>query len=217
MKRCFHLLLFCMLVGPLSAQITHTQSGDVDKTAQKVLHKAAAVFEDKAVSFTVTMVNFDTRKKETARTTAQVLYSKGRYRVTAPKQVLYSDGKALWHWNQEVNEVVVNALTDEDDNLFNPAHLLKSYDKNFRPKYIRTEDDGSAIIDLQPKKGKSYHKLRLVINEKTGHLQRMEIHNYDGSRGEYRLSAFKTGVRCSDADFVFDATANKNVEMIDMR
>lgn len=217
MKRFLPIFLLCLLSAPLSAQITHTSSGDVDKTAQQLLKKAAAVFDSKAVSFSVTMVNFDTQKKETARATAQVLYSKGRYRVTAPQQVLYSDGKAVWHWNQEVHEVVVNALTDEEDNLVNPAHLLKSYEKNFRPKYIRTEADGTAIVDLQPKKSKSYHKLRLAINEKNGHLIRMEIHNYDGSRGEYRLSAFKTGVRCSDADFVFNAAANKGVEIIDMR
>ena len=166
MKRILSLILPCLLAVTTWAQITHTASGDVDKTAQKILHKAASVFDSKAVGFSVTMVNFDTQKKETARTTAQVIYNKGRYRVTAPKQVLYSDGKSVWHWNQEVNEVVVNALTDDDDNLVNPAHLLKSYSKNFRPKYIRTEADGTAIVDLQPKKGKSYHKLRLAINEK---------------------------------------------------
>ena len=217
MKRCLSILLLCFLCGSLSAQISHTAKGDVDKTAQTLLQKAAKVFESKSVSFTVTMVNFDTQKKETARATAQVLYNKGRYRVTVPQQVLYSDGKSVWHWNKEVNEVVVNPLSDDDDNLVNPAHLLKTYDKNFRPKYIRTEDDGTAIVDLQPKKGKSYHKLRLAINEKNGQLQRMEIHNYDGSRGEYRLSAFKTGVPCKDADFVFDAANNKGVEVIDMR
>lgn len=217
MKRSFFLILLSLFAFAASAQITHTAQGDVDKTAQNLLQKAAKVFDGKAVSFAVTMVNFDTQKKETARVTAQVLYNRGRYRVTAPQQVLYSDGKSVWHWNQEVNEVVVNPMSEDDDNLFNPAYLLKSYGKNFRPKYIRTEDDGTAIVDLQPKKGKSYHKLRLAINEKSGQLQRMEIHNYDGSRGEYRLSAFKTGVSCRDADFVFDAAANKGVEVIDMR
>ena len=217
MKRLFPLLFFSLFAFAAAAQITHTASGDVDKTAQTLLQKAAKVFDGKAVSFSVTMVNFDTQKKETARTTAQVLYHKGRYRVTAPDQVLYCDGKAVWHWNKDVDEVVVNPLSDDDDNLINPAYLLKSYDKNFRPKYIRTDDDGTAIVDLQPKKSKSYHKLRLLINEKTGHLQRMEIHNYNGSRGEYRLSGFKTGVSCKDTDFTFDATANKNVEIIDMR
>lgn len=217
MKRSFSFMLLCLLAFMVSAQISHTAKGDVDKTAQSLLQKAAKVFESKSVSFTVTMVNYDTQKKETARATAQVLYNKGRYRVTAPKQVLYSDGKAVWHWNKEVNEVVVNPLTNDDDNLVNPAHLLKSYDKNFRPKYIRTEEDGTAIVDLQPKKGKSYHKLRLALNEKNGRLLRMEIHNYDGSRGEYHLSAFKTGVPCNEADFVFDAANNKGVEVIDMR
>lgn len=217
MKRCLPILLLCFLSASLPAQITHTEKGDVDKTAQLLLKKAAACFDGKAVGFSVTMVNFNTEKKETARTTAQVLYSRGRYRVTAPDQVLYCDGKAVWHWNKEVKEVVVNPLSDEDDNLLNPAHLLKNYNKDFRPKYIRTDEDGTAVVDLQPRKGKSYHKLRLIIHEKSGVLRRMEIHNYNGSRGEYRLSDFRSGVRCTDADFLFNAEANKDVEVIDMR
>ncbi|KWW30940.1 MAG: outer membrane lipoprotein carrier protein LolA [bacterium P3] len=217
MKHFISLLILLLAVVAATAQITHTATGGVDQGAQKVLRKAAAFFDGKPVSFTVTMVNYNTKKTETARATAQVLYSRGRYRVTAPQQVLYCDGKSVWHWNQEAGEVVVNTLSAEEDNLLNPAHLLSTYEQSFRPKYIRTEADGTAIVDLQPKKSKSYHKLRLAIAEKSGQLQRMEIHNYDGSRGEYRITGVKTGVRCSDPDFVFDTAAHRGVEIIDMR
>lgn len=215
----YRIFILLLIFFPFSilAQITHTASGNVDKKAVQLLHKAAKVFENNAVSFSVTMVSLDSQKKEKSRVSSQVLYKKGRYRATVAQQVIYSDGKSVWHWNKEVNEVVVNPLTDDDDNLMNPAYLLKSYEKKFRPKYIRIDADGTAVVDLQPKKNKSYHKLRLFITERNGQLQRMEIHNYDGSRSEFRLSNFKTGVRCSDADFVFDATTNKDVEIIDMR
>jgi hypothetical protein len=45
----------------------------------------------------------------------------------------------------------------------------------------------------------------------------MEIHNFDSSEGIYQVSAFKSGAKCSDADFHFDSAANKGVEVIDMR
>lgn len=219
MKRLsFIWALLIAAIPAVQSQITHTTQGNVDLQAETLLKKAAAkVNNTSACSFSVTMVNKDSNKKETARQTVKVLFSKGRYRVSAPDQVLYCDGKSVWHWNQKVGEVVVDKMTDSDDDLMNPAKLLTSYSKNYKPKFIRLTDDGTAIIDLTPKKSRSFYKLRLFITEKSGILQSMEIHNFDSSCGEYHLSNFKTGVKCSDSDFFFDATNNKGVEVIDMR
>lgn len=205
---------FC---GNLSAQITHKASGDTDETASAVLKRASDKLNGKAVGFTVTMINKDSDKKETARLSATVVYSKGRYRVEQDRNVLYCDGKAIWHWNKDAGEVTVNPVTDGDDDLMNPAKLLANYQKNFKAKYIRTEEDGTAVIDLTPYKGMSYYKIRLLVMEKTGIVKSMELHNYDGSRGEYRISNFKQGIAVSDKDFSFDRNANPAVEVIDMR
>lgn len=196
-------------------QMTHTSNGNVDKTAQSVLKQTAKKMNASAVSFTATMTNKDAKKTETSKLSAKVLYSKGRYKVTAENQMFYSDGKSIWHWNKDVNEVTIENLSQSDD-LTNPLFILTSYEKNFKAKYIRTESDGTSVIDLTPIKGKSYHKIRLLIDS-NNQLRSLEIHNYDGSMGEYKVTNFKSGVSCSDKDFVFDAKANPNVEIIDMR
>ena len=214
------LLLFVILLfASLSpqAQITHTAKGDIDENANKVLKKAPSVFEKSAVSFSVTMINRDSQKKETARQKADVLYSKGRYRVTTGNQTLYSDGSSVWQWDKSTNEVTINTVAQGGDDLLNPAALLTTYSKNFKVKFIREEDGGVSVIDLTPYKSKSYYKIRMFINSKNGHIKQMEIHNYDSSEGIYQISAFKTSAKCNDKDFVFDASANKGVEIIDMR
>ena len=206
-----------MFASPLAAQITHKATGDVDETAAAILKLASDKLNGKAVSFKVTMINKDSDKKETARMEAAVIYSKGRYRVDQDRNVLYCDGKAVWHWNKDAGEVTISPVSDSDDDLMNPALLLSNYKKNFKEKYIRTEEDGTAVVDLTPRKGMSYHKIRLLIVEKTGVIKSMELHNYDGSRGEYRISDFKQGVKVSDKDFAFDRQTNPAVEVIDMR
>lgn len=217
MKRIV-LLLLVALGFVAQAQITHTQQGNVDKTAQEVLQKASKQLNSTAVSFSVTMVNKDTKKKETARQDAKVLYNKGKYRLTFGEQVVYCDGAAVWHWNKEVNECTVNKLdTKSTEDLMNPAALLNNYSKNFKAKYIRTDADGTAVIDLTPKQGRSYYKIRLLCSYSTGVLKRLEIHNYDGSCGEYQVSGFKSGVTCNDSDFTFSKAKNPKVEIIDMR
>ena len=100
-------------------------------------------------------------------------------------------------------------------NLLNPASLMAHYKKNFREKYIRTEDDGTAVIDLQPRSAQSFHKIRLLVNEESGELKRIEVHKYDASREIYTFSKQKYGK--VKGLFTFDVKSHPEVEVIDMR
>lgn len=199
----------------LSAQITHTPSGDIDRNAEQILKKAASLFASDASNFKVTMVNRDSNKRETASLAATVTYHKGRYHVIADNQELFCDGKSVWHWNKETKETVVNTVSDSDDDLFNPGRLLVNYRKHFRAKFIRTEDDGTAVVDLIPLQTRSYHKIRLLVNRKSGVLKQMTLHNYDGTQGEYNISAFKSKVQFKESEFTY--VSRQGVELIDMR
>ena len=197
------------------AQITHSNQGQVDKTAAAVIKKAAAKFNGN-VGFGVTATVLDGQQKQTLKQSAQVLYCKGHYRVTVADQEIICDGTTVWQWNKSAKEVVVNNMSRDDMNLFNPALLLANYDKNFRAKYIRTDDDGTAVVDLQPRSARSFHKIRLFIVEKSGLLRRMEVHKFDSGREVYIISNFKNaGTPASQ--FTFDATKHPGVEVIDMR
>lgn len=206
---------FVLLPFAPQAQITHASQGRLDENATEVLKKAAARF-DKNVSFTVTMTVLDGKKQQKARQSAEVRYSKGKYRLVLPDQELISDGTTVWHWNKQANEVTVSAMSDDDIDLLNPGRLLANYSKSFKAKYIRTDDDGTAIVDLQPRSTRSYHKIRLFINEDDGLLRRMEVHKYDSGRENYDITDFK---RASNAasQFTFDAAKHPEVEVIDMR
>lgn len=215
MKRTVALLIAILLGIQLSAQITHTDKGVVDQTANTLLKKAAAKMSG-TVSFSVTVVNLDADKKETFRHKVDILYNAPRYRVKTSDLEIYCNGKAVWQLNKPNKEVVITPMTDSDDDITNPARLLSNYSKSFRAKFIREESDGTAIVDLQPMKARSYHKIRLYINSKTGLLKKMEQHNFDSSRGVYTLSNFKN-TKATDADFTFNTKANPGVEVVDMR
>ena len=215
MKRTVALLIAILLGIQLSAQITHTDKGAVDQTANTLLKKAAAKMSG-TVSFSVTVVNLDADKKETFRHKVDILYNAPRYRVKTSDLEIYCNGQAVWQLNKPNKEVVITPMTDSDDDITNPARLLSNYSKSFRAKFIREESDGTAIVDLQPMKARSYHKIRLFINSKTGLLKKMEQHNFDSSRGVYTLSNFKN-TKATDADFTFNTKANPGVEVVDMR
>ncbi len=196
------------------AQISHSNQGAVDKTADALLKKAADKFGN--VGFTVTTTILDSEKHETMKQTAQVLYCKGRYRLTVADMEVICDGTTVWQWNKTAREVTVNNIGTDDLDLFNPARLLSTYNKNFRAKYIRTDDDGTAIVDLQPRSARNYHKIRLFIVEKSGLMRRLEVHRYDSGREIYDITHFKNaGTPASQ--FTFNAAKHPGVEVIDMR
>lgn len=201
------------LVAGVQAQISHTEQGAVDQKADALLKRAAAQFGN--VSFKVTASMLDAQKKETLRQTAQVLYCKGCYRVSVADQEVICDGKTVWQWNKTAREVAVTNMSTDDVDLMNPARLLKNYDKSFRAKYIRT-DEGVALVDLQPRSARSFHKIRLFMNEKNGQLQRMEVHKYDSSREVYEITEFKRASTPA-SKFTFDPSQHAGVEIIDMR
>ena len=201
------------LVAGVQAQITHSEQGAVDQKADALLKRAASQFGN--VSFKVTASMLDAQKKETLRQTAQVLYCKGCYCVSVADQEVICDGKTVWQWNKTAREVAVTNMSTDDVDLMNPARLLKNYDKSFRAKYIRT-DEGVALVDLQPRSARSFHKIRLFMNEKSGQLQRMEVHKYDSSREVYEITEFKRASTPA-AKFTFDPSQHAGVEIIDMR
>lgn len=208
---CFLVLSFSFLLLP--AQITHTATGVVDETANALLKKAADKMKG-TVSFTVTVASYDADHKETFRQKADILYKAPKYSVKSGELEIYCDGKSVWQLNMAAKEVVVTNMTDSDDDLTNPAKLLANYAKNYRPKFIREDEDGTAVVDLQPKKARTYHKLRLFINAKTGALKKIEQHNFDSTRGEYTLSNFKNA-RATDSEFTY--VAAPDIEVVDMR
>lgn len=216
MKRTILILLLLFCATSLTAQITHTSQGNYDKNADEILKKASKKIDNASgVTFTVTMTNKDSNKKATAKQTANVTYQRGKYCVSFDGNTIYCDGTATWHWNKSSKEVVVNNLSDAQDDLMNPGALLANYTKNFKAKYIRKESNGDAVIDLTPKKSKSYYKIRFIINSNNV-IRKMEMHNYDSSSAEYDVSKFTTA-KVNANTFVFPQKENPDVEVIDMR
>ena len=209
------ILAVAAFLGTAQAQITHASQGRLDENATEALKKASDRFNQN-VSFTVTLTTYDSKRKETGSHKAEVRYNKGKYRLVLPDQELISDGTTVWHWNKQAKEVTVNALSDDDIDLMNPGRLLANYNRSFKAKYIRTDDDGTAVIDLQPRSARSYHKIRLMIDEESGLLKRMEVHKFDSSREVYVITDFKRTANAA-SQFTFDAAKHPDVEIIDMR
>ncbi|MBR1798719.1 MAG: outer membrane lipoprotein carrier protein LolA [Bacteroidales bacterium] len=216
MKKFVLLFTAFFAVVPMAwSQITHTAAGATDKMANETLRKVQRQFSQ-SVSFKISMTSTDSKQQSLSSQQATVFYDNGKYWMSFDNQELMCDGTTVWHWNKPAKEVTVSALSTDDVNLLNPASIIKNYSKYFRAKHIRTENDGLMVIDMQPLSGKSYHKIRLIVDGKTGIIKSMEVHKYDSSREIYRVENFKK-VSVKASLFVFDTKQHPDVEVIDMR
>lgn len=215
------LITIALLIGVTfgaNAQLSHTQKGMVDEKAKSILSKAKDKIKSaKGISFTSQIIIKDQEKKEKSRQKARVLLSGNMYQILLENHVFYCNGSTVWHHNKETKEVVVNSIEKEEDNILNPAKLFENYEKNFKAKFIRENEDGTLVIDLLPAKSKEYHKIRLLIDKNNYQLKNMAMYYYDSSQIEYTIEQYRTDVKTSEADFVFNPAENKGVEVIDMR
>jgi outer membrane lipoprotein-sorting protein len=206
-------IFFC---SGATAQMKNTPTSQ-DQKVNNILSSAFGKIKAAgAISFDATIVNKDPDKKEVSRQKVKVLLSGNKYRITLDEILILCDEKAVYSIDNSTKEVTVNAPSDSDMDIFNPAKLLQNRDKNFRSKLIR-EENTQFVVDLTPRKTQNFHKIRLLINKTSYQITKVEVYNYNSSRNECTISQYKTNAKVTDADFSYDAAKYKGYEVVDMR
>ncbi len=145
------------------------------------------------------------------------LLSKGdKYKLTAAGQDVICDGKTVWTFLKESNEVQINNMSTNDDS-FTPTKLLSGYSKDYKSKFIE-EKGNDQIIELYPlKKGKAFTKVSLTIDKAKKQVTKFVIYDRSGSTFSYIVDKMITDQPMADNVFSFNKTEHPGVELNDMR
>ena len=95
------------------------------------------------------------------------------YRVELPEQQNISDGKSIWTYFVEEEEVMVSNATEGEDNT--PLKLLTSLDQNYAAAIAKMDNDGNCTMELANPKG-VYKRITLNINTKTTEIKNADIY-----------------------------------------
>lgn len=212
MKRVV-LLWLCCLCGSLFAQ-------SVDGGATDMMR----VLTDKYQKMSTMQIDYTykvERDKQTLQSFTGKAYIKGNcYYLTFDNQSFYCDGITMWNYQKETHEVSIFAYDESDDDLLNPARMLKSWGNDYTAKFIREEvQRGIAlqIIDLTPKKVSSYYKIRIFVDKVRNEIVRIAIYEKDNTIYGYYFDKFVANRSIPDSYFQFDAKNFPDVEVNDMR
>jgi outer membrane lipoprotein-sorting protein len=187
-----------------------------DKKATAILDEVSVKtksFKTIKIEFTYAM---DNEKEKIHDKFKGSLLSKGeKYKLTAAGQDVISDGKTVWTYLKDANEVQINSQGGDDDS-FTPTKLLSGYNKDFKSKFIE-EKGNDQIIELYPnKKGKTFTKVRLTIDKTKKQISKFIIYDRSGTTFSYLVDKFVADQPLADTMFSFNKAEHPGVEVNDM-
>ena len=136
------------------------------------------------------------------------------YKVEMAEQQTISDGKTIWSYLVDDEEVMVSNASEGTDNT--PLKILTSLDKSYVASLTNIDAKGIATIELANPKGQ-YKRVTLKINTKKTELKSADIYMEDGNKVCITVEEMKYDQKLDDSFFTFDTKKHPKVDVIDMR
>ena len=167
--------------------------------------------------FSYTMENKQAKINEVK--TGTLTLSGDKYRLKAAGQEVFCDGKMIWTYLKESNEVQINDLDNKDEAL-TPSKLLSSYNASYKSRILKDRsatDPNETTIELIPNIIKNFTKAILVVDQVKKQVKSFMLYDKNGNIFTYRITKYQTDLPVTAADFTFDKSKFPGVEIIDMR
>ncbi|MGV8090311.1 MAG: outer membrane lipoprotein carrier protein LolA [Mangrovibacterium sp.] len=213
------LLIAFLLV--LSGTFVFAQQDQKAKSILENVTKTTQSFQSIQATFDYIM---DNKKEGIHEVNKGEIIMKGeKYQLKLPQLGLevYCDGKNVWSYMKDANEVSINSMEDETAEMMNPSKLFTIYEKGFNYQFVQETTVGGKqvyVIDLFPQtKETEYSKIRVQIDKQQMLIKSAEMIGKEGNNYTIRIDNLKTNVPADDRTFVFDAAKHPGVEEVDLR
>ncbi len=206
----------------LIAFIPALVSGQNPEKAKEILDQLSAktkTFTTIQADFSFSLENLQEEIKE--EYTGNISIKGEKYKANLMDVDTYFDGKTLWTHMIDAEEVNVDEPDLEDEETLNPASIFTIYETGFKYAFLgEKEVDGITVyaIDLFPiNRDKPYSRIKLEVDKAKMQLYTIKQIGKDGNNYTILVKTLKTNTPMNDSMFVFDANANPDVDIIDMR
>lgn len=199
-------------------------SAQDDAKAKEILDKVSAktkTFKTMSANFTFSMINEEMDISEKNEGTIKVKGQK--YCVELPELGLevFSDGKTIWNYMKEGNQVTITDVDSDGSELMDPSSIFSIYERGFRSEYIGEKKEGNKsvhAIKLFPDTEEfEVSEIEVSIDKATMFLNSATLHDADGTLYKIAVLKMDTNKDYPDTDFAFDKTKYGDVEEIDFR
>ena len=214
MKRVLFLLLAVLMTVNLAQAQQDPKAGKIlDQMSQK--YRSMKAFK---ATFAQTQENPSAKVKETVE--GDILVSGPKYKLAVSGQEIISDGKLMWTYLKDVNEVTITE-SDAEAEAMAPSKIFDMYKKGYKYAYAGTEKEGATVydvIELAPEdRTNPIFKVRLYINQKDKSLKSWQMFRNNGNRYTYTIKNFEANPTLAADTFSFNKAKYKGVNVVDLR
>lgn len=168
--------------------------------------------------FTYTMENPTQSINEEFK--GEITVKDDKFRLKMGGQEIINDGKTVWTYFEEVNEVNIDNYDPSEGDL-SPTQIYNAYKRGFKYLYVEDQTEGGQtyhVIDLIPENNNNqFFKIRLFINQDDKTLKRWKIFDKNGTHYTYEITDFNPDAEVDNTVFQFDTTQYSGVEVVDLR
>ena len=207
----YMIVLFCLLT--FSPVVEATTGQEIVAQIRQTFEKAEAL----SVEFKRTLYwkMADTRQEVKGKL---LLRKPDAFRLETPLQVVVTDGRTIWSYGVENEQVIVSPYQRSDDPS-SPERILFAYSDAYDAEYVGAEKIRRKLCDvvhLTPKEKDSNIVWMKVWVDRKGKVA-LKVHFVDVNENEitYELSKIRMNPKLSEALFQFEVP--EGVDVVDMR
>lgn len=206
-------LILCPRTGFAYAQTPKNGDPQAKALLDKVSQKFKA-YKTLKLNFVLNVSHPDRKVNE--KQSGKVCIKANKYRISTDDLERISDGKSVWTYFIQDEEVQVNNVDSKSGEL-SPADFFSFYNHDF-DYYINSDNANICEIDLTPtNKQVSYFKVRLSVDKKNNMITKATVFEKNGMRYTYSFSNMLPNQAIEDTQFYFNKSQYPNVEVIDLR
>ena len=193
-----------------------------DPAAKKVLDAVSAKFK----SFKSVLAKFTYRVQnavgKTLSTKKGSVTMKGeKYRISFGDQEIWCDGKTVWNYDKNSNEVTVSKADVAASTNTIQKFFTNFYDKDFLYKLNGDKKEGTKTlqeIEMTPTdKTKAFHKVYVLVDKNAQTIYSTKVLETSGNKYDYTVNSMKPNVVAADSTFIFDKGKYPGVEEVNLQ
>jgi len=215
-----NILKTLLLVFLTFTLIVHSEAqGQSSSKANELLAKASKKLKSMPaveINFSLVMENESQNIKESYNGKAYM--KKNLYKLEVMDVINYFDGKFIYSYMPDMQEVTIKNPTEVQSEMLNPIQLFDIYKKGFTSKFIRhtTKVD---YIELTPTDDtKNFTRIGIWLDAINHSIIRITSFGKEGDNVTITINSIKQPSTIPlDSFFKFDSSCHSNVEVVDER
>ena len=214
MKKVFSLIAFLFIAVSAFCQI--------DAKSVEILDKMSNIYKNSTGTELGLKIELEDGQSGTANSIKGTLKTKGNAFVLETSLAnMTFDGKYLYVYNKQANEITVSAPAPEEVQGIDPTSILGGYKKGYKvtaPEFKTEAGREIAVVSLFPEDIEDpFFKTTIYVDAKTNEPVGVSTHNKNGMISTINITKLKTNLNYTAKDLEFNLNKYPKAMLIDLR